>query len=81
MCYDVIPVFWAAGETKHISYIWLDAIPIELTGVHTNGVMVFHSWERIHVQKTGTVSADYVTLTDSLDAERLKQRLMEFVLT
>ena len=81
VCYDAIPVFWAAGERAHISCIRLDSIPIELNGTHTRGMMVVHPWDRMNAEKTGASASEYVTLTDSLNAEALKQRYIDLVFT
>lgn len=79
VCYDVVPVFWAAGEREAISCIRLDAIPVELTGTLTRGMMVVHPWTLLNPERTETTSADYLTITDSLDAEALKQRYIDLV--
>ncbi|MEM7132250.1 MAG: nucleoside hydrolase [Chloroflexota bacterium] len=79
MCYDVIPVFWVAGEREHISCIKLDEITVELTGVQTRGMMVVHPWERMNAEKTDTTSSDYLTISDSLNVEALKRRYIDLV--
>ncbi|MEM7532929.1 MAG: nucleoside hydrolase [Chloroflexota bacterium] len=79
MCYDVIPVFWAAGEREPISCIKLDELTVELAGTHTRGMMVVHPWERMNAEKTDTTSADYLTITDSLNTEVLKERYIDLV--
>ena len=79
LCYDSIPVFWAAGEREHISCIKLDAIPVELDGTHTRGMMFVHPWERMHATKTDVISSEYITVTNSLNAEVLKQRFIDLV--
>jgi purine nucleosidase/pyrimidine-specific ribonucleoside hydrolase len=79
VCYDVIPVFWAAGEREAMSCIRLDSMPIELDGTYTRGAMVVHPWalmDPVTVEKT---SPEYLTITDSIDAEALKRRYSELV--
>jgi inosine-uridine nucleoside N-ribohydrolase len=79
VCYDTIPVFWAAGERAAISCIKLEEIPVELTGTHTRGMMVVHPWTRMHAESVTSTSSEYVTLTDALDVEALKQRYSDLV--
>ena len=79
MCYDAIPVFWAAGERKHISCIRLDKLPVELTGTHTRGMMFVHPWERMYSAKARVTSSEYVTVTHAMDAAALKKRYIDFV--
>ncbi|MEM7028564.1 MAG: nucleoside hydrolase [Chloroflexota bacterium] len=79
LCYDVIPIFWAAGERAQISCIKLDSIPIELTGTHTRGMMVVHPWKYMNAEQTDTISSEYLTITDVLNAEALKQRYIDLV--
>ncbi|MEM7334042.1 MAG: nucleoside hydrolase [Chloroflexota bacterium] len=79
MCYDAIPVFWAAGEREHISCIRLDSIPVELTGEHTRGMMATHPWEIAGAKNTKTTSSEHLTITNALDAKALKQRFIDLV--
>lgn len=80
VCYDVVPVFWAAGERDAISCIRFDSIPVELEGTHTRGMMVLHPWRLMHPETTATTSPEYITLTNAMDAEALKQRYIDLVL-
>lgn len=79
VCYDVIPVFWAAGERAAIACIKLDEIPLELTGTYTRGMMVVHPWRRMNAERVTTTSTEYVTLTDAIDVETLKKRYIDLV--
>lgn len=79
VCYDVIPVFWAAGERDHISCLKLESLPVELTGTLTRGMFVIHPWKLMKPEPAADVSPDYLTLTDNIDAVALKQRYIELV--
>ncbi len=79
VCYDVIPVFWAAGERAAIACIKLDEIPVELAGTYTRGMMVVHPWKRMSAERVTTTSPEYVTLTDALDVATLKERYIDLV--
>ena len=79
VCYDVVPVFWAAGERTAISCIKLKEIPVELTGTHTRGMMIVHPWKVMNAARVESTSSEYVTLTDTLNAEALKQRYIQWV--
>jgi purine nucleosidase len=79
VCYDVIPVFWAAGERKKISCIKLDNISVELKGMHTRGMTVISPWQLMNAEKTDSTSSEYLTITNSLNAKMLKQRYIDLV--
>ena len=79
MCYDAIPVFWAAGERENISCIRIDSIPIELEGTHTRGMMLVHPWERMKADKTDSTSSEFVTVSDAIDIAGLKQQFIDLV--
>lgn len=79
VCYDVIPVFWAAGDRSDISCIKLEEIPVELDGTHTRGMTVCRPWRIMTAEKTDRTSADYITVTDSMDAAALKKRYVQLV--
>jgi inosine-uridine nucleoside N-ribohydrolase len=79
VCYDVIPVFWAAGEREAIACIKLDEIPVELNGTYTRGMMVVHPWKRMGAERVSSTASEYVTLTDAMNVETLKQRYIDLV--
>lgn len=79
ICFDAIPVFWAAGDREEISCIRLDEIPIELNGSHTRGMMFVHPWARMNSEKADSTSSSYLTITDSINAADLKQHYIDLV--
>ena len=79
VCYDVIPVFWAAGERESISCIRLDEIPVELTGAHTRGMTVSHPWRVMYAEHTEVTSSEFIAVTEEMDADALKRRYVELV--
>ncbi len=79
LCYDSIPVFWAAGERDNISSIKIDSLPVELNGTHTRGMTLIHPWERMNAEKTDDTSSDFITATESINAEALKRFYIDLV--
>ena len=79
VCFDVIPVFWAAGEREQISCIQLESIPVELHGTLTRGMMLAHPWQLMKAKRTTTMSPEFITVTDSLEAGFLKNRFNQLV--
>lgn len=79
VCYDVVPVFWAAGQRDAISCIRLPPPPVELVGTHTRGMMPVHPWTRLAAETSNEMSADRLTVTDTMDAAALKRRYVELV--
>ena len=79
VCYDVVPVFWAAGETDAISCIKLPTIPVETKGTFTTGMTVCEPWTIERAERTQEVSGDFTTVTDDVDGEAMKRRFNELV--
>ncbi|MFW6146389.1 MAG: nucleoside hydrolase [Planctomycetota bacterium] len=79
VCYDVVPVFWAAGDRGSISCIRLDGVNVELNGRYTRGMTVVHPWARMAAAAVETTGPGYVTVTDTIDAAALKRRYVELV--
>ncbi|MHC4916006.1 MAG: nucleoside hydrolase [Planctomycetota bacterium] len=77
--YDVVPVFWAAGERESISCIRLEKLPVELEGRHTRGMTVASPYQVETAEKAEGESPEYLAVTDSMDAEALKRRYAELV--
>lgn len=79
VCYDVIPVFWAAGERDSISCIGLDGIPVEADGTLTRGTLVCHPWRLADAPPVERTSPDRIAVTTDLDEQALRRRYVELV--
>lgn len=79
VCYDVIPVFWAAGDRENISCIGLDRVEVELEGIHTRGMMVVHPWIRMAAPSVTQTSPDSLTFADRIQADAMKARFNALV--
>jgi len=77
VCYDVVPAFWAAGERDAIHCMRLDELRVELAGDHTRGMTPMSWWQRMAAEKSNAMSADHLTVTDTMDATELKRRFVE----
>ena len=79
VCYDIIPVFWAAGLREHISCIKAEELPVELDGKLTRGLTYFHPWKRLAAANTETWSSEYLSITDAIDANALRTQYIDLV--
>ncbi|MFW5745459.1 MAG: nucleoside hydrolase, partial [Spirochaetota bacterium] len=79
VCYDVVPVFWAAGEREAISCIGLEEIPVELDGSLTRGMLVSHPWRLEQAPRVGTTSPGSIAVTCDMDERALSRRYMELI--
>ena len=79
VCYDVIPVFWAAGDRDDIFCIGLKSLPVELVGKHTRGITALSPWQLMAAETAVSTSSDYVTVTKSMNAGVLKERYRDLV--
>ena len=79
VCYDVVPVFWAAGDRDEISCIGLESLPVELEGVHTRGITSASPWQLMAAETVDSTSSEYVAVTNSLNAGALKKRYQDLV--
>lgn len=79
VCYDVIPVFWAAAERDSISCIGLDEIAVELEGSHTRGMLVSHPWRLERAPRIESSSPGTIAVTSDLDEGALKRRYIKLV--
>lgn len=79
VCYDAVPVFWAAGERDAISCLQAASVAVELEGRHTRGMTLVSPDALMHPQRSDAMSADWVTITDSMDADTLKRRYQDLV--
>jgi inosine-uridine nucleoside N-ribohydrolase len=80
VCYDVIPVFWAAGERDAIQCIRVDQIPVELEGKYTRGMTISYPWKMMRPEPTDQTSTEYLTATHAIDAALLKRQYLDLVL-
>jgi len=79
VCYDVVPVFWAAGDRDEISCIGLKSLPVELEGVHTRGITSTSPWQLMAAETVDSTSTEYVAVTNSMNAGALKKRYQDLV--
>jgi purine nucleosidase len=79
VCYDVVPVFWAAGEREDIACIGLRNIRVELEGRFTRGMTWVHPWTREAAPVVDAPSPGCVLVTDAMDAAALKRRFEQRV--
>ncbi len=79
VCYDVVPVFWAAGERDAITCIKLSSIPVETTGTFTSGLTVCEPWTIERAERTREVSGAFNTVTHKVDADALKRSFNKLV--
>ncbi len=78
VCYDVVPVFWAAGERAGISCVRLDAVDVELGEGPLRGRTV----SRNPVAEAKPISEtvpDCLAVSSALDSAALKKRYIELV--
>jgi len=79
VCYDVIPVFWGAGERENISCMRLGSLPVELEGSYTRGMTVASPSRVRTPQPAEDTSPEYILVTDRIDAAALKSRYVDLV--
>jgi purine nucleosidase len=79
VCYDVVPLFWAAGERDAFTCIKLRSIPVESHGLYTSGMTVCEPWTIERAERTSETSSSYNTVTHDLDENVLKAKLNELV--
>ncbi|NRA37658.1 MAG: nucleoside hydrolase [Planctomycetes bacterium] len=79
VCYDVIPAVWAAGEREYIESLAIDEIPVELVGTYTRSMTVADQGKIFNAASVKICSNEYIAVSDSIDAEQLKQRFIELV--
>ncbi len=78
VCYDVVPVFWAAGEREAIGAVGVDEVRVELLGRHTRGVTVGpHPWRRERAEPVEATSPGRLAVSARLDAAAMKARYIE----
>ena len=79
VCYDVVPLFWAAGERNVFTCIKLRSIPVESHGMFTSGLTFCKAWTIERAERTSETSSSYNTVTHDLDENVLKAKLNELV--
>lgn len=79
VCYDVVPVFWGAGETDAITCKKLRTIPVETNGTFTTGMTVCDPFTIERAEYTRDVSGEFNTVTHDVDGDALKRRFNELV--
>ena len=79
VCYDLIPLFWAAGERDAITCIKLGSIPVESHGMFTSGMTFCEPWTIERAEQTSETSSSYNTVTHDLDEDALKTKLNRLV--
>jgi inosine-uridine nucleoside N-ribohydrolase len=79
VCYDVVPVFWAAGERGEVSCIRLGKLDVELDGRHTRGMTVTRPYVVEKAPRIEAESPGVLAVTDSMNAAALKKRYVELV--
>ncbi len=77
VCYDLVPLFWAAGDRDAIRCIRMQSVPVELYGALTSGITMCDPFVLMRAEQTSETSRSYVALTEDIDADVLKARVRE----